>query len=513
MRVLHPIDCVRLGYGVVTLSGILLTVCCWHSLAACGRLDREESLKMKRTLCLFVAALLSLGLGTAVLAEEDGSGDITVKLTVASVFELGERGAAFLSGQYSKCEDAPAVEVKSYPSLKSKKPIYGSVTFGAKGSGLTYHYAIDRAAGGGRKYDRLYLDLNLDLDLTNDKPLAAQPSPANAPKHYADTVQDVYFECFSVALKSDSDASSPSVEVVPHLSISKYNNEERARAAFIQKRARRGEATIGGRAYDVFLGHDRRVRAKFDGPGTALFLLPKGGVGNPAHWSGGDRLMAMHELAGRWYSFSASASGHRLTVTPYQGEFGTFKVAAGGRKVESMSAQGSLYTGYRAVAVGSVESRGWLQPTPSCRLPVGDYYPSYLTVTFGRFRISLSYNYHSDGKPSDRGNRRIVRGIKIRKDKPFELDFSNKPAVLFAAPPKGHRLKRGDKLEVQAVLIDPTLGVMIRGLDDTSRMEKETFSGPNGEEYTSERAHSLAPKVLITRADGEVVTEGVMPFG
>jgi len=51
------------------------------------------------------------------------------------------------------------------------------------------------------------------------------------------------------------------------------------------------------------------------------------------------------------------------------------------------------------------------------------------------------------------------------------------------------------------VLVDPKLDFMIRRLN-----------GP-AEDGSKERTRSLDPKVLITRAAGEKIAEGVMPFG
>ena len=63
---------------------------------------------------------------------------------------------------------------------------------------------------------------------------------------------------------------------------------------------------------------------------------------------------------------------------------------------------------------------------------------------------------------------------------------------------------------VMAVLVDPKLDIMIRGLDDTSRKQTKDADGkPLG--YT--RNLPLDPTVIITRAGGEKVAEGVMPFG
>jgi len=81
------------------------------------------------------------------------------------------------------------------------------------------------------------------------------------------------------------------------------------------------------------------------------------------------------------------------------------------------------------------------------------------------------------------------------------------------SPAKDYRIKPGEQLTVKAVLIDPELDIMIRRLTDTSRKEKQEETTPGGRKRTLWRDVSLDPKVVITRADGQRVAEGVMPFG
>ncbi len=132
---------------------------------------------------------------------------------------------------------------------------------------------------------------------------------------------------------------------------------------------------------------------------------------------------------------------------------------------------------------------------------MGDYFPNYINVQFGRLGIGISYNYHSEGKPFGRHRSPRVYGLTIRKDQPYVLDFSNQPTVMFASPSREQGFKPGDTVEVKAVLVDPKLDFMIR------RLYGPAEDGSKGD------ALSLDPKVLITRADGEKVAEGVMPFG
>ena len=155
-------------------------------------------------------------------------------------------------------------------------------------------------------------------------------------------------------------------------------------------------------------------------------MIPKIGTQDYPRWPGADQLMAMHKIEGTYYRFSATPAGDKLFVRPYDGDFGTFEVGAGGRDIyPETNMQGSLCSEYMVVAVGELKHRR-LRSVKSCRLPVGDYLPGSLTITFGLLRIEVSKNYHFDGKPRDRGGSPLFYDIKIRKDKPFVLDFSNK---------------------------------------------------------------------------------------
>jgi hypothetical protein len=81
---------------------------------------------------------------------------------------------------------------------------------------------------------------------------------------------------------------------------------------------------------------------------------------------------------------------------------------------------------------------------------------------------------------------------------------------MFASPAKDQDFRRGDEIEVKAVLIDPVLDMMVRNLDDTTHKVKKQFSGSN---ETYERDASLDPTVTVTNSKGREVATGVMPFG
>ena len=156
--------------------------------------------------------------------------------------------------------------------------------------------------------------------------------------------------------------------------------------------------------------------------------------------------------------------------------------------------------------------RGEQKEVRRYKVPVGDYYPLYLSITYGRLHINVSDNYHSDGHRRGWDQPRNFF-VKIRKDQPFTLDFSHRSAVLFASPAKDQRFKPGDEISVKAVLIDPVFDIMVRRLSDTSRKTKETIKLDGGKTTSYERELSLDPIVTITNAAGKKVAEGPMPFG
>jgi hypothetical protein len=447
---------------------------------------------------------------------EEQPGQLVFDLDEVSVFDLSsDISRDFVRGQLTLCYDQPdKVRPGQYPHFKSARPIHGMINFAGKTVGqspprMYYHLAIDESAGTGTGYDRLYFDRNGDGDLADERPLMPLKDPPKAAlMQYSSTEQQVCFESLEVTFDFGSAGTHP-VEIMARL----IARQQDPQLTFFATKVRKGEIKIGDAKHDAVLGHSYVFGTPFDRPGTTFHLIPKSDPQNPPRWWGSDQLNSIHAIGGAYYRFATTALGDKLFARPYEGELGTFEVGPGGRDIQEVSIQGSLRSENTAVAVGDGMERGWPKPTKSCRVPVGDYLPAYLRLTFGRLSIFISENYHTDGRPSSRGSRSYVYGIKIRQNRPYIFDLSNKPDVLFATPAKDQRIKLGDQLQVKAVLIDPGLDIMIRGLDDTSRKEKKEFTTPDGQKHSFERNVSLDPKVVITRADGQQVAEGVMPFG
>jgi hypothetical protein len=439
--------------------------------------------------------------------------EITVALKETPVWELANEGvrASFLTGQHAYVRALGRREVLpgKRPEFTSDAPLYGEVSFpnavsnAGKSDRITF--ALDCSRKGG-DYDLLYFDENGDADLTNDK----VRKPSKESQHLASrspSIKETWFEPLEMAFDFGP-GGRRTLELLPCLRI--YEGSQ-PQFSFIAVRVHRGRFEIDGTAYETCVGYQYMIRGRFDEPSTTLILTPEGG--EPALWWDGDTLCSVHRLGGRFWRFACTPTGDQLFVRPYEGPVGTLEVGAAGRNVERLAVRGSLRSKELAVAVGGDIVSGWPEPAQRCEIPAGDYYPVYLTVTLGDLRVSVSNNYHANAQGQSRPGGEPVRGIAIRQDKPYVLDFSNKPVVIFTEPQGAaqREFPVGDAIMVKAVLVDPVLDVMIRRLNVAARPPTGTSAA--GREQIEGPPASLDPKVTIARADGEIVAEGVMPFG
>jgi hypothetical protein len=264
---------------------------------------------------------------------------------------------------------------------------------------------------------------------------------------------------------------------------------------------KQGQLTLANRPFRVVLGE--RLEREF-------FLFDVEKRFGP-YWWGSWSLHSYHKLDDKFYEFVLLEDGAKVAARPYPGPLGTIRVGKGNRQLEKIAFNGSVHSkGSVAAPIGTIKEH-WTGEVTECQIPVGDYTAYLMTVTYDNLTIEISNNYHTDAQGRARG-REPVYGMQVRQDKPYVLDFSNDPVVVFDQPQKeSTAFSRGMEIQFAAVLVDPKLDIMIRGLDDTS-VEVEVEDGlPNGQKY--KRPKSLDPQVVITRADGEVVAQGVMPFG
>jgi hypothetical protein len=402
----------------------------------------------------------------------------------------------FITGVYTECRSEPDPSVKRYPAFRSGKPLYGSFHIGGVSaeykSGYDYAFALDESAGTGCGYDRIYLDTNLNGDLTDDPCRAPMKDvPAQALFAIKTLRTQVCFETVAIRVTPE-DSPEHRLEVMPRFMA--YTDGP-AYAMLVTTKAHTGAIRIGGIEFQAVLGHAPSIQGWFDHPNTGLLLIPtKPSAGRPAlpGYEGG-LLKHMHRQGDTWYRCAATPNGDRLFVWPYQGPFGTLEIKSGGRPARRISAGGSLGSKDATLSLTQRLGERNLPPSDSYRLPVGDYQPQSMSFSFDSLNCLVLRNMHVDGRPRGRPlDDPSVYAIRIRENQPSVLDFSGKPQVLFALPAKDHRVKPGGSLEVKAVLIDPAFDIMFRSI---------------------RKGRQLDPKVVIKRANGEIVAEGTMPFG
>jgi hypothetical protein len=268
--------------------------------------------------------------------------------------------------------------------------------------------------------------------------------------------------------------------------------------------------------------------------------------------------MAVHLIDGRYWRFALSPAGDQFFVEPYQGEWGTLRFDLGGWSFRRARFSGSLMAKDKMVAVGRQDQYGAREVIGRCEVPVGDYTLALLDVHYG----SLSFNVRGNSHIDDGGRvMNLTYPLQVRRDKPGVLDLTQKAQVQFVAPTGGTRLQRGDELQVIAVLVDPQAQIMISGLRRIAREQASPVAlvliglmivGPLGVWFAAGRSRrryrylpffsgigllalggyvgglyalngmlhpgrpvyeEVTPQVTITRANGEKVAGGRLPFG
>jgi hypothetical protein len=293
--------------------------------------------------------------------------------------------------------------------------------------------------------------------------------------------------------------------------ISKLNLPPNHMASFVRRMERenrqdlkQGQITLANRSYKILLGEK---------PEREFYIYDiESGIG--PYWWGSWSLHSYHKLNDVFYEFMLIEDGTKLAARSYKGPLGTIMVGKGGRELEKVEFNGSVYQKENIAApIGIIKER-WPDPVTECRIPVGDYTSDIMRVSYDNLAIEISNNYHTNAQGQS-GPKNIVYGMQVRQDKPYVLDFSNEPMVIFDQPRISQTtFSRRGEIKFAAVLIDPKLDIMIRGLDDTSIQVDKEYKDANGKViHTAKVSKSLDPKIVIARADGEVLSEGVMPFG
>ncbi len=472
----------------------------------------------------------------ASVLDEDGS-------LISDYFRYG-----VVALQGAPCNTTPAKNVV-YPKLKSKSPLYGQISFrggfGMYGSGLGvgtvgkgYHFVIDESSPDhtakkegdqparqqpvrtratlGRvanaesaklaaKYDTLYFDANRDSDLTNDPVRkVSKKRPTGLFSLGGGSSGTQVFDFVQAKREGDAQAGEGSIKLLPWLNI-----QSRRQAYFILMSTvvRKGNIRIAGQDYEAMMGN------RFYGSSTALLLKPAKSSGSQAssRWKPVP-LNTMHQTENGFCTVSVDPDGSKVKVSPYRGKYGQFQIGTRKRDIDKLGVVGTLQSKEQTtVSLGKPDYFYTAERPKQCRLPVGDYQSSYITVDYGSVTVRLSASsYNTSGQRTAQTG----FGIKIREDKPFVLDFAKQPTVVFTGPAKGNVYRPGDKVSIKALMLEPELGMMIRGLYDTTKKTgTRRATDEQGKSVNVPSYASLHPTVTITDSSGREVASGTMPFG
>jgi hypothetical protein len=349
----------------------------------------------------------------------------------------------------------------------------------------------------------LFLILALGFVLTGCK---KETPPPQEPAAKAPTAQDQLVK--EKEFLSAPDAVTCKLEKT---TISKLDLPKNHMASFIHRMEQQnkqdikeGQIILADRSYKILLG---------ERPEREFYIYDvETGIG--PYWWGSWSLHSYHKLGDKFFEFMLIEGGTKIAAQPYKGLLGTIMAGKGGRELEKVEFNGSVYQKDSVAAPIGIIKEYWTGPVTECTIPVGDYTPYLMNVTYDNLAIDISNNYHTNAQGQS-GGKEIVYGMQVRQEKPYVLDFSNEPMVIFDQPPASQTtFSRGDEIKFAAVLIDPKLDIMIRGLDDTSvKVDKEYKDAEGKVVQTVKEDKSLDPNVVIARADGEVIANGVMPFG
>lgn len=222
-------------------------------------------------------------------------------------------------------------------------------------------------------------------------------------------------------------------------------------------------------------------------------------------------LYSYHNIDDELYEFMLIENDTKIAARPYKGPLGTIKLGKGGRELEKVEFKGSVYKqGGISAPIGTMQGN-WPDPVQQCSIPVGDYTLGMLSgnlyVTYDNLYIRIS-NYSNAPGRSDRKD--TTYGIQVRQDKPYVLDFSNEPMVIFSRPSMSKTsFSRGDVIEFTTALIDPKLDIMIQRLHDTSVKVDREYKVRDDKVRTIKVNKSLDPNIVIARANGEVIAESI----
>ena len=254
------------------------------------------------------------------VVDSKAGGEAVFDMKEISLYDEKERMAipkyAMYGGVNAMLTTKPFTEVKAYPKLNSKQPLYGAIALDRNprkpGSATKFYFVFDESVTSEKveekapkpdagkpaarnrpknRYDRLYFDVNRDLDLTNDAAIAPMKDPPKALQRFTAGPQTtVIFNTIGAPLGEDPKAKgSDGPCAAGDDALRKLRGST---DAFMPASALKGEIRLGQAGLHRVSRPASGMIGRMDRPNTLLTLTPVDGPKPPGFYP-------LHEYARR----------------------------------------------------------------------------------------------------------------------------------------------------------------------------------------------------------------------
>lgn len=374
-----------------------------------------------------------------------------------------------LSGMSVQCLDTPNPAVKIQAKTKSETAVHGS--FKVNGNplisteGTPVYFTLGHSEGTKNAYNTLYMDLNQDLDLSND---AAVTIDSEFPQSDLKLLGNkaIVFKPMKLAV---GDKQLSLRLIVRQL------EEDITIASISPTHVMRGKITIGSKKHDMILTHLNTLSPNYNQVWTSCFLdgQRNGDTGLIADWPTEDGVL---------YELVANEDGSQVTVQPYSAGFGTLNLVTSQGKPVKITETGYLLSQTRLIDLARCPKKNGVP-----EIPAGDYLPVAFSAQVGDTTVVLQF------KPDSKNPVTNPYSIKIQKDNAASFTLPATKDVVFTWSNSTKQFKAGDQMQFTAALCDSDTGLAVSGI--------------------TKNAESVDPTVTILDHNGKIVTQGKMPFG
>ena len=190
-------------------------------------------------------------------------------------------------------------------------------------------------------YDRLYFDANRDLDLTNDPVLKPMKDPPWQALPIYSAKERMAFELANIDVDYGPGIGVRPFRIFPWFTV-REEEKHPSMIHFAATVARKGTIRIGKDEYDALLAQQYVLTGRFDRPIDVASPHADEAFDDSVNPSGltPNLLSSMQRSGDQLYTIAATPLGDKLTVKPYRGDFGVFRIGPGEQEAQGRELPG-----------------------------------------------------------------------------------------------------------------------------------------------------------------------------